>query len=55
MKKMYTISDLPQLTRAQVRENFKNHMNPGLCTYLGLLDFDKYYVKAQGVNVWDRW
>ena len=53
MKKMYTISDLPQLTRAQVRENFKNHMNPGLCTYLGLLDFDKYYVKAQGVNVWD--
>ncbi|HZK25479.1 MAG TPA: aspartate aminotransferase family protein [Oscillospiraceae bacterium] len=53
MEKMYTISDLPQLTRTQVRENFKNHMNPGLCSYLGLLDFDKHYVKAQGVNVWD--
>ncbi|NLZ39326.1 MAG: aspartate aminotransferase family protein [Firmicutes bacterium] len=53
MGKLYTISDLPQLTRKQVRENFKNHMNPGLCTYLGLLDFDKHYVRAEGVQVWD--
>ncbi|MCR3922729.1 MAG: aspartate aminotransferase family protein [Firmicutes bacterium] len=53
MEKLYTISDLPQLKRTQVRDNFKNYMNPGLCTYFGMLDFDKHYVKADGVNVWD--
>ena len=53
MEKLYTISDLPELNRNQVRDNFKNHMNPGLCTLFGLLDFDKQYVKAEGVYVWD--
>lgn len=53
MKKMIKVSDLPDLARSQVRENFKNHMNPGLCMLLGMLDFDKLYVKAEGVNVWD--
>lgn len=53
MEKLYTVSDLAQLTRSQVRENFKNYMNPGLCTLLGLLDFDKQYVRAEGVYVWD--
>ncbi|MBT9142033.1 MAG: Putrescine aminotransferase [Dehalococcoidia bacterium] len=36
-----------------MRENFKNYMNPGLCTLLGLLDLDKLYVRAEGVYVWD--
>lgn len=53
MKNMIKTTDLPGLTRGQVRENFKSHMNPGLCTLMGLLDFDKLYVKAQGVHVWD--
>jgi putrescine aminotransferase len=53
MDKMIKVADLPGLSRAQVRDNFKNYMNPGLCTLFGLLDFDKLYVKAEGVYVWD--
>jgi putrescine aminotransferase len=53
MEGLYKVSDLPGLTRAQVRENFKSYMNPGLCTYFGLLDFDKLYVRAEGSYVWD--
>lgn len=53
MDKLIKLADLPALSRAQVRENFKTHMNPGLCTLMGLLDFDKLYARAEGVNVWD--
>jgi putrescine aminotransferase len=53
MKKLLTVSDLPTLTRSQVRENYKKYMNPGFATLLGLLDFDKLYVKAEGAYVWD--
>ena len=36
MKKLLTVSDLPTLTRSQVRENYKKYMNPGFATLLGL-------------------
>ncbi len=52
-KELIKITDLQHLTRTQVKENFRNYMNPGLHTYLGLLDFDKLYVRAQGVYAWD--
>ncbi|HHY59841.1 MAG TPA: aspartate aminotransferase family protein, partial [Clostridia bacterium] len=35
------------------REYYKNYINPGLVTMMGLLDFDKQFVKARGVEVWD--
>lgn len=53
MEKLIRVADLPEITRAQVRENYKNYMNPGLCTLMGLLDFDKQYVRAEGIHVWD--
>ncbi|MCW3490099.1 aspartate aminotransferase family protein [Dethiobacter alkaliphilus] len=53
MEKLIKLNDLPNMQRTQVRENFKTHMNPGLCTLFGLLDFDKLYVKAEGTYVWD--
>ncbi|MDD4767271.1 MAG: aspartate aminotransferase family protein [Desulfotomaculaceae bacterium] len=39
--------------RAQVAENHKTYLNAGLATMLGLLDFDKQFVRAEGVYVWD--
>lgn len=39
--------------RGQVAENHKSYLNAGLATMLGLLDFDKQFVKAEGVCVWD--
>ncbi|MFW0861736.1 MAG: aspartate aminotransferase family protein [Dethiobacter sp.] len=53
MEKLIKLAELASLDRSQVRENFKNYMNPGLCTLLGLLDLDKLYVRAEGVYVWD--
>ena len=53
MNNLIKVNDLQDLSRTQVRDNFKNHMNPGLCALMGLLDFDKLYVKAEGVHVWD--
>ena len=53
MANLIKLADLPGLSRTQVRESFKTHMNPGLCSLMGLLDFDKLYVKAEGVHVWD--
>jgi len=53
-KELLTISDLQGLSREQARENFRMYMNPGLATLMGLLDFDKLFVRAEGVRVWDR-
>jgi putrescine aminotransferase len=35
------------------RSRHKNFLNPGLATLLSLLDFDKQFVKAENVYVWD--
>jgi putrescine aminotransferase len=40
-------------SREQVVENHKTYLNAGLAMMLGLLDFDKQFVKAEGVCVWD--
>ena len=53
-RELLTVEDLCRLTREQARENFREFMNPGLCTLMGLLDFDKLFVRAEGVHVWDR-
>jgi len=39
--------------REQVAENHKNYLNASLAMMLGLLNFDKQFVKAEGVCVWD--
>ncbi len=39
--------------REQVVENHKTYLNASLAMMLGLLDFDKQFVKAEGIYVWD--
>lgn len=50
---MFSVEDALQLTRQQVRENYQRYVNPGLAGLLGLLDFDKRFVRAEGAYVWD--
>lgn len=50
---MFSVEDALRLTRQQVRENYQRHVNPGLAGMLGLLDFDKRFVRAEGAYVWD--
>ncbi|TDA66918.1 MAG: aspartate aminotransferase family protein [Clostridia bacterium] len=50
---MFSVDEALRLTRQQVRENYQRHVNPGLAGMLGLLDFDKRFVRAEGAYVWD--
>lgn len=55
--KSATLLDLKKalsLDRATIRDLHKTYLNAGLVTMLSLLDFDKPFVRAQGVSVWDR-
>jgi len=41
------------LNQREVQELYKRYMNPSLASMLGLLKFDKRFVRAEGVKVWD--
>ncbi|NLC77473.1 MAG: aspartate aminotransferase family protein [Clostridia bacterium] len=51
---LLSIDEALSIDRKQVREYYKTYINPGLVNMMGLLDFDKQFVKADGVVVWDR-
>jgi len=56
MKKPMTFISLPDAVkqnREQVLENYKTYLNASLATMLSLLNFDKQFVSADGINVWD--
>lgn len=53
VQKLLSVDEALNIERKQVREYYKTYINPGLVNMLGLLDFDKQFVKAQGVEVWD--
>ncbi|NHM27650.1 aspartate aminotransferase family protein [Desulfofundulus sp. TPOSR] len=42
------------LDRAQVKDLHKKYLNAGLATMLELLSFDRLFVRAQGISVWDN-
>lgn len=41
-------------SRKEVRERYREYVNPGLVSMMTLLDFDKRFVKASGLQVWDQ-
>ena len=43
-----------EFSRQETRDLYQRYINPGLAGMLGLLDFDKAYVRAEGMAVWDR-
>jgi putrescine aminotransferase len=50
---MLSLEDALSLDRASTNRLYREHVNPGLATLLGLLDFDKRFVQAEGVYLWD--
>ncbi len=42
------------LSRAENRENHRNYINPELVNMMGLINFDKLFVRAQNCSVWDE-
>lgn len=49
----FSVDEALNLSREKVRENYREFINPGLAQMLSLLDFDKRFVRAEGVKVWD--
>jgi putrescine aminotransferase len=43
-----------ELSRREVHDLHKRYLNPGLAIMMGLLKFDKKFVRAEGVRVWDE-
>jgi putrescine aminotransferase len=43
-----------QISREQNRENHRKYINPELVDLMGLINFDKLFVRARGASVWDE-
>ena len=53
MDGMITLEEALGYDRKLTREGYREYVNPGLASMMALLDFDKRFVKAEGVVVWD--
>lgn len=51
--RLLTIDHALQMSRDQVRQLHKDYLNAGLVSMLSLLNFDRRFVRAEGVYVWD--
>lgn len=50
---LLSLDDALSLSRNDIRHLHKEYGNSGLASLMGLLDFDKHFVKAAGIKVWD--
>jgi putrescine aminotransferase len=41
------------LNRREIREHYRRYINPALVAMMNLIDFDKHFVRAEGMCVWD--
>ncbi len=55
MAKLLTLEEGLALNRRDMRELYREHINPGFTSLLSMLDSDKHFVKAKGPLVWDNY
>lgn len=48
------LGEVMNLSREQNRENHRRFINPELVNLMGLLNFDKFFVAAEGISIWDN-
>ncbi|AKX94591.1 putrescine aminotransferase [Moorella thermoacetica] len=53
-EKIISLETALQAGRQETRDLYRRYINPGLATMLALLDFDKAFVRAEGMAVWDK-
>lgn len=51
---MNKIDEALEMTHRQLRDNYHRYVNPSLVEVLGLLNFDKLFLKAEGIHLWDE-
>lgn len=54
MPEFLELREAMELTREKNRDNHRNFINPELVNLMGLLNFDKCFVRAEGTSVWDQ-
>ncbi|MTI57666.1 aspartate aminotransferase family protein [Geosporobacter ferrireducens] len=52
-REIATLDEALTVCKEEVKENYKSYINPYFAMMLGLLGFDKSFVKAEGMEVWD--
>lgn len=51
---LITIDQALKIPHKRAREQHRKYINPGLVTYLGLVNFDRGFIRAEGVSIWDE-
>ncbi|MDI6601245.1 MAG: aspartate aminotransferase family protein [Thermoanaerobacteraceae bacterium] len=51
---LYTLDEALSFKKNKVRENYSEYINSSFVQMLSLLQFDKHFVKASGISVWDE-
>ncbi len=52
--KLYKLEDAENLSREQLANLYRQHLNPELFNMFRLIGFDRKFVRAEGVHVWDE-
>ena len=51
---LISFEDALKLSRQEIKDLYREYVNESLATLLGLLEFDKQFVRAKGIKVWDN-
>lgn len=54
LSKFLSLKEALSISREENRENHRNFINPELVTMMGLINFDKLFVRARDCSVWDE-
>ncbi len=54
MEGLITVAEVVTWDLERTAKEYRDHVNPGFVKMLGLLDFDKQFVRAQGVFIYDQ-
>mgnify|MGYP000874979317 FL=1 len=54
LSKLTTLEEAVALSREANKENHRRYINPELVSMMGLIGFDKRFVKAEGTILWDE-
>lgn len=52
--KLYKLEDAENLSREQLGNLYRQHLNPELFNMFRLVGFDRKYVRAEGMHIWDE-
>jgi putrescine aminotransferase len=52
-KKLFTLDEALSMNRQEMKQNYRQYLNPSLVEIMSMLNFDKLFTRAEGSYVWD--